>query len=269
MISGAATRWRDLRWLRRQLGDGEQVSVRDMSEGYAVLGVMGPRSRDLLQLTPDVDFSATAFSFGTSQEIVVAGEPVVACRVSFVGELGWELYIPAVSARRVYRRLAEAGEGLGFRHAGHYCVDGCRLEKGFRHWGHDIGPDVTPIEAGLSFAVSFDKKGGFIGRDALLRQREAGLRRRLVLFAVEGGNPLLLHDEPIYRDGRLVGMTTSGNRGWRTGLSLCFGTISCHPEEALQDMLSAQYEVAVAGQRLPLRALKRPPYDPDGQRMRS
>jgi 4-methylaminobutanoate oxidase (formaldehyde-forming) len=153
-------------------------------------------------------------------------------------------------------------------HAGHYCLDGCRVEKGFRHWGHDIGPDDSPIEAGLAFAVDFDKKG-FVGRDALLRQRETGCKRRLIQFKVDLGNPLLLHDEPIYRDGRLVGLTTSGAYGPRTGLSICLGYVDTEGLSSPGEIFDAPYEIGIAGDRFTAIALKKPPYDPTGTRMRS
>ena len=138
----------------------------------------------------------------------------------------------------------------------------------FTHWGHDIGPDDTPLESGLGFAVAWDKPDGFLGRDALRRRRDEGLSRRLVLFAVEEAHPLLLHDEPIYRDGAPVGLTTSGALGFRTGLPLCLGWISVDPDEASAEIFTGRYEVNVAGERFALKPLRRPPYDPDGTRMR-
>ena len=129
----------------------------------------------------------------------------------------------------VYVLLPIWSEAFGLSHAGHFALDSCRLEKGYRHWGHDIGPDDTPLEAGLSFAVAWNKPSGFLGRDALLAQRDSGLSRRLLSFAVEDAHPLVLHDEPIYRDGALVGRTTSGGRGFRVGKSLCMGYVACEP----------------------------------------
>jgi len=168
----------------------------------------------------------------------------------------------------VHDLLFAAGRDLGIGHAGHMCVDACRVEKGFLHWSHDIGPDDTPFEAGLSFAVAMDKDTDFIGRDALLRQREMGLRRRLVTFAVDEGHPLLLHDEPIFRDGRRVGHTTSGARGFRTGRSLAMGYVACEPGETKSDLLSGAYEIEVAGTRQAVTALAQAAYDPGGTRMR-
>ena len=184
-------------------------------------------------------------------------------------KLGWELYISVEFAESVYQDLATAGKVFDLTHVGHYALDACRLEKGFRHWGHDIGPDDTPLQAGLSFAVAWDKPSGFIGQDALLRQRDGHVDRRLMSFAVKGSHPLLLHDEPIYRDGSLVGRTTSGGRGFRTGLTLCMGYVECEPGTSRASLLDAIYRVAVAGEIYDIEPLGKPAYDPSGSRMRS
>ena len=173
------------------------------------------------------------------------------------------------SAPAVYEAIADAGQALGLVHCGHLALDACRIEKGYRHWGHDVGPHDTPLEAGLGFAVAWDKPGGFIGRDALLVQRRKGIRRRLLQCAVDDAHPLLLHDEPVYRHGTLVGHTTSGGRGFRTGLSLCFAYVRCEPGTPRSELLGDGYEIGIAGERFPLRALARPAYDPHGARLRS
>ncbi len=270
IVSGAATRQRDLAWIERQrLHLGLECALFDASSAECVLGVMGPGSRALLQAQTDADLSSAAFPFATSRRIGLGMAEVRATRISYVGELGWELSIPAEFAAHLHAALIEAGAAHGLVHAGHFALDACRIEKGFRHWGHDIGPEETPLEAGLSFAVAWDKPTGFIGRDALLRQRQAGVARRMMMFAVEGGRPLLLHDEPIYRDGRLVGRTTSGARGFRTGLDLCMGYVGCAAGTPRAALLDGTYEIGVEGERLPLRPLDRPPYDPAGDRMRA
>jgi glycine cleavage system aminomethyltransferase T/glycine/D-amino acid oxidase-like deaminating enzyme len=269
VISGAATRRRDLAWISRHVADRERLAVEDVTERHAVLGVFGSRSRALLQGVSGTDLSSTAFPFASSQMIEIASVPVRATRIGFVGELGWELMIPAGHALAVHAAIARADSDLGLSHAGHLCLEACRMEKGFRHWGHDLGPDDTPLEAGLGFTVDWHKRSQFLGRDGLLRQREQGPRRHLLLFAVADGNPLLLHDEPIYADGRLVGRTTSGARGFRTGLSLCFGYVSAQPGESRADLIGRDYEIGVAGRRHRLLAQRQPPYDPKGERMRS
>lgn len=269
VISGAATRQKDFAWITRHAADRHlDAVVSDVTSSEAVLAVMGPRSRALLQGLTDADLSDAAFPFSTSRIVDIGMVSARATRVSFVGELGFELYVATELAESLLETLAEAGKALGLVHCGHYALDGCRLEKGYRHWGHDIGPKETPLEAGLGFAVAW-RKTGFLGEDALRGQKEAGLRKRLMHFSVEGANPLLLHDEPIYRDGRYAGLTTSGGQGFRTGLALCLGYVACTPEETREALLASSYEIAVAGERYRLKPLASPPYDPAGSRLRS
>ncbi len=269
VVSGAATRQKDLAWLKHGAADGNfDAEIFDATSAEAVLGVMGPRSRELLQGLTDADLSNEAFPFSTSRRLLLGMSEVQATRVSFVGELGFELYVPTELAPRLLETLIEAGQKFDLAFCGHLALDGCRLEKGYKHWGHDIGPHDTPLEAGLGFAVARNKPG-FKGREALSRQRKEGVSRRLLHFAVDGASPLLLHDEPIYRDGKIVGMTTSGGRGFRTGLSLCFATIATEPAESRDELLAGRYEIGVAGERFGLRVLKAAPYDPAGERLRA
>ena len=269
IVSGAAMRQKDLAWIARQRERlGLDIAIRDSTTAECVLGLMGPRSRALMSQVTDADLSSEVFPFATTQHITLGMAPVRVARISFVGEMGYELSVPVEYAVHVYETLVEAGDAHGLSQAGLFVLESCRIEKGFRHWGHDIGPDSTPLEAGLSFAVAWDKPGGFIGRDALLRRREAGVERRLMTFAVEDAQALLLHEEPIYRDGDLVGRTTSGCRGFRTGLSLSMGYVGCARGEPLRALLDGCYEIGLGRRRLPLRPLQRAPYDPDGARMR-
>lgn len=255
--------------MRRALAEDEHVGISDLTSAYCVIGVMGPHSRRLLQAVSSSDLSRDAFPFGTSREIDIGSALVRASRVSFVGELGWELYIPTEFAPHVYRALSTADDALGVAHAGHYCLDACRLEKGFRHWGHDMGSEDSPLEAGLSFTLALDKPIAFVGRDAVLRRMSDGVHRHLILFAVEGGHPLLVHDEPVYRDGALAALTTSGSRGFRTERSLCFAYIAAAPGEHRSDLLGSHYQIEVAGERYPLAPLPHAPYDPASARMRA
>lgn len=259
LTSGAATRWRDGAWLRRNAG-GFAVTIKDVTEAEAVIGVMGAGSRlTLAALSPD-DWHD--FPFSTARSVTVAGQPCTATRVSFVGELGWELSIPVAGAAAVFGALMAAG----VRPMGHFALDACRIEKGFRHMGHDLGPEISPPEAGLGFVVDWSK--AFIGKPALEAQRAAGLRRKLVLFDVEG-HPLILHDEPIVEDGRVVGLTTSGGRGARTGLTLALGLIAVTPGESMAQTCARQFSLDVAGRSYRAKALLRPPYDPSGTRMKA
>lgn len=259
IISGAATRRRDLAWLRRQAA-GCAVSFEDRTEAEAVIGVMGAASRAVLESLSEDDWRG--FPFTATRPVTVAGFRLRATRLSFVGELGWELSIGAANAGAVFDALIDAGA----RPMGHYALDGCRLEKGFKHWGHDLGPEITPLEAGLGFAIDWSK--AFQGRERLEAQREEGLRRRLVLFEVEG-DPLMLHDEPIRRDGRVVGLTTSGGGGPRTELTLAFGLIETAPGASLAEIADAEYEIEVAAERCPAHALRTAPFDSTGSRMKA
>lgn len=259
MTSGAAMRWRDRAWLRRN-AVGFEVEIRDVTEEEAVIGVMGAGARVMLAALSPGDWQD--FPFSTAREIVVAGTACTATRVSFVGEPGWELSIPVAGAGAVFDALI----GAGARPMGHFALDACRIEKGFRHMGHDIGPEVTPLEAGLGFAIDWSKD--FIGKAMLVAQREAGVTRRLVLFEVSD-DPLILHDEPIIEGGRVVGLTTSGARGARTGKTLALGLIATAPGEGMAATCARRFLIDVAGEIYPAKALMRPPYDPSGERMKA
>ena len=271
IVGGAATRVKDLAWIerhRRRMGLAAEVF--DTTSSEVVLGVVGPCSREFLRSLTPADLSNDAWPFAASRRVELATASIRMTRMSFTGELGFELYIPVENAPAVYESIAGAGQALGLAHCGHFALESCRIEKGYRHWGHDIGSHDTPLEAGLSFAVAWEKPGGFIGRDALLARREAGIERRALQFEVTGAHPLLLHDEPVYRNGTLVGHTTSGARGFRTGRSLCFAYVRCEPGTPRSILLEdGGYEIGIAGKRFPLRALARPPYDPGSARLRS
>ncbi|HJO23921.1 MAG: FAD-dependent oxidoreductase [Myxococcota bacterium] len=263
VVSGAATALRDQHWLRDHLPDGSRAVVREVTEELAVLSVMGPGSRELLAPLCGADLSNAAFPYRASRQVEIAGVALRATRISYVGELGWELYVAAVHAPRLYRALRAAGA----RNAGYHALDSLRMEKGYRHWGHDVTPDDTPLEAGLGFAVAFGKAEPFLGRDALLRQREAGLERRLLSFALDDSEPLLLHDEPIWRDGRLVGRTTSGAYGHSLGRSLALGYVEWGRDDRASDLCASRWEIEIACRRHAARASLRPFYDPKSERL--
>jgi len=270
VLSGPATVRRDHDWLRRSIGDGEFVTVADVSTALAMIPVMGPDARRLLQPLTDADLSPGAFPFGASREIDLGFGFVRATRITYVGELGWELLIPADLAGHVYDTLTQAGAALGLRHAGYHALDSLRMEKGYRSWGHDISGGDTPLEAGLGFAVAWDKPGGFTGREALLRQREAGLARRLVHFALADPGALAYHDEPVYRDGVLVGQLTSAAYGHTLGRAVALGYVTAPaPGTGRSWFTSGTYEVEIACERVAAQASLRPFYDPASARPRS
>jgi 4-methylaminobutanoate oxidase (formaldehyde-forming) len=268
VVSAVATQTRDFDWLTRNLPADGSVVATDVTSAYAVTAIMGPNARDFLASVTDVDLSNEAFPFGTAQQIDIGYAIVTALRMTYVGELGWELYIPTEFAAHVYETLVEAGGAFDLHHAGYHALDSLRLEKGYRHWGHDITDEDSPLQAGLSFAVAWDKPGGFIGRDALLAQKEAGLDRRLVQFKLEDPEPLLYHDNPIFRDGVLVGNTTSGNYGHTVGSALAMGYVKSAVEMPRAEVLEASFELQVNGVRVPATASYRPFYDPSSERTR-
>jgi glycine cleavage system aminomethyltransferase T len=235
-----------------------------------MIPVMGPDARRLLQPLTDADLSTEAFPFGTSREIDLGCGFVRATRITYVGELGWELLVPADLAGHVYDTLTRAGAGVGLRHAGYHALDSLRTEKAYRSWGHDISGADTPLEAGLGFAVAWDKPGGFTGREALLRQKAAGVSRMLVQFALEDPDALAYHDEPIYRDGVLAGRLTSAAYGHTLGRTVGLGYVTAPgPGTEPSWYTAGRYEIGIAGEKVPARASLRPFYDPASQRPRS
>jgi glycine cleavage system aminomethyltransferase T len=230
---------------------------------------MGPKSRALLQGLKDADLSNAAFPFGSSRVIDLGYARVRASRITYVGELGWELYIPTEFAPGVFDVLVREGAAHGLRLAGYHAMNSLRMEKAYRHWGHDITDEDTPLEAGLGFAVAWEKRGGFIGREALVRQKQTGVRRRLVQFALADLQKMLYHNEPVWRNGVLAGRLTSGMFGHTLGKPLGMGYIANQGGFADQDfVLSGRYEIEVAGIRIPASASLAAPYDPKSLRVK-
>jgi glycine cleavage system aminomethyltransferase T/glycine/D-amino acid oxidase-like deaminating enzyme len=270
IVTIAASQTRDFAWLKRHLPE-DHVFARDVTSGLATLALMGPKSRELLSRLSADDFSTSAFPFGWSREVEIGYARARASRVTFVGELGWELAIPTEFAAHVLDAILTVGADLGLRLGGFFAINSMRMEKGYRHWGHDIGEEDTPLEAGLGFAVAFDKKNGFIGRDALLRQRELGPpTRRLVQIAVpDAGDKLLHHDEPIWCGNRIVGSVTSGAYGHRVGATLGLGYVA-EENGVTPELLSKQrFEVEIAWERYPAQVQLGPWYDPKSERVRA
>jgi 4-methylaminobutanoate oxidase (formaldehyde-forming) len=266
LVVPGATLQRDLAWLRRHLTD-EFVVITDVTAGEAVLCLMGPKSRDLIQKVSPNDFSNDANPFGTFQEIEIGMGLARVHRVTYVGELGWELYVSTDQAAHVFEAIEEAGANFGLKLCGLHALDSCRIEKAFRHFGHDITDEDHVLEAGLGFAVK-TAKGDFIGRDAVLKKREAGLSRRLVQFRLKEPEPLLFHNEAIVRDGRIVGTITSGNYGHHLSGAIGLGYVPCTGESEA-DVLGSSYEIEIAGERFSAEASLKPLYDPKTVRVRT
>ena len=269
VVTSAACTVRDFDWLRSHIPDGAHAVAVDVTSAFAVLSVMGPQSRALLARASGEDLSNAAFPFGTSREIEIGYAKVRASRITYVGELGWELYIPTEFARNVFAAIARAGEDFGLKFAGMHAMDSCRMEKGYRSWGHDISDEDTPLEAGLGFIVKLGKGVDFIGRDALLRQREARLTKRMVQVALDDPEPLLYHNEPIWRDGKLVGRTTSGAYGHHLGRAIALGYLHDDAGVDAEYVRSGRYEIEVVGVRHAAKASLDPLYDPKSLRIRA
>ncbi|MEM5472884.1 FAD-dependent oxidoreductase [Hoeflea sp. AS60] len=266
VVTPAATRVADENWMRRHIGE-RAVVITDVTAGEAVLCVMGPKSRDVLRAVSPNDFTDLVNPFGTAQEIELGMGLARAHRVSYVGEMGWEIYVSSDMAAHVFETLWQAGQNHGLKLCGLHMMDSCRIEKAFRHFGHDITCEDHVLEAGLGFAVKTGKPD-FIGRDAVLRKREAGLDRRLLQFRLNDPEPLLYHNEPVLRDGHIVGYLSSGAYGHHLGSAIGLGYVPCKGE-TIADLLSSSYEIDVAGRRYGAQVSLKPMYDPDGARPRS
>jgi 4-methylaminobutanoate oxidase (formaldehyde-forming) len=269
LVSGTAQTVRDQDWINRHIHPDEHAELVDVTEAYGVLGVMGPNSHTLLRRLTDADLANKAFPFATSKIMNVGQATVRAVRLSYVGELGWELHVPMSQVRLLYDALWEAGHDLGLANAGHYAINSLRLEKGHRAWGADISPDDTPLEAGLEFALAWDKPVPFIGREALQKQKETGLKRSLVSFVLQDPEPMLWGSEPIYRDGTVVGYTTSAAYGHSVGGAVALGYVGHEGRVNPDFIMSGRYEINLAGKRYPATAHLRAPFDPEHTRILS
>jgi 4-methylaminobutanoate oxidase (formaldehyde-forming) len=266
IVTGAGQATRDADWIHRHLDPDARAVLTDVTGAWAVLSLMGPNSRALLgRVSPD-DFSNAGFPFATSREVDIGYACLRATRLSYVGELGWELYVPVEMACGVYDALFEAGGDLGLHDAGYFAMESLRAEKGYRAWGHDLSPDDTPLEAGLGFAVAFGK-GDFIGREALVKQRAAGLKRCLAVFTLDDPEAYLVHDEPVYRDGVLAGHVTSADYGHSLGRAVAFAYLENDAGATRDWIVSGAYEIDIAGTRWAARPHFRPPYDPEGKKL--
>lgn len=266
VVTPAATRLADQTWMERNRGDF-RVVITDVTAGEGVLAVMGPNSRALLEKVSPNDFSNRVNPFGTAQEIELGMGLARVHRVTYVGELGWEIYLSSDMACHGFETLHAAGQDMGLKLCGMHMMDSCRLEKGFRHFGHDITCEDHVLEAGLGFAVK-TAKPDFIGRDAVLRKKEAGLDRRIVQFRLKDPAPLLYHNEPIIRDGQIVGYLSSGGYGHTLGAAIGMGYVPC-TGESVDQVLASTYEIEVAGIRFAAEAGTRPWYDPKGDRAKA
>lgn len=264
VVSAAATEVHDLDWISRHLPEDGSVRLENVTGRIGVLTLAGPRSRELLARLTEADVSNEAFPYMSARWIRVASAPeVLALRISYEGELGWELHLPIEHLRSAYDALVEAGEPLGLADFGYRALESLRMEKGYRLWGADIGPEFTPLEAGLERFVAFDK-GGFIGREALLRQREEGIRRTLACLVVETADALPHSDEPVLQGERVVGYVACAERGHVVGATIAHAYL---PVEL--GRIGTRLEVEILGERRPAEVVTSPLYDLAGERLRA
>ena len=266
VVTPAATRQADQVWMQRHLGDFNVV-ITDVTAGEGVLAVMGPNARKLLQAVSPNDFSNDVNPFGTAQEIELGMGMARVHRVTYVGELGWEIYVSSDMAAHAFETLHAAGQDMGMKLCGMHMMDAGRIEKGFRHFGHDITAEDHILEAGLGFAVKTDKPD-FMGRDAVLRKKEAGLDMRLVQFKLTDPEPLLYHNEPVMRDGEVVGYLSSGVYGHHVGAAMGMGYVPCKGE-TVAELLASDFEIDVMGTKVKAEASLKPFYDPKSERVKA
>jgi 4-methylaminobutanoate oxidase (formaldehyde-forming) len=269
IVTGTGFATHDFNWITRSIPEGLDARLIDVTSSYAVLSVMGPRSRDVLQGLTEHDLSNAAFPFGRAKRITLAGAPVLALRVTYVGELGYELHIPVEFELSLYDALMAEGQEHGIANAGYRAIESLRLEKGYRSWGADIGPDHSPLVAGLAWATKLKSNMPFRGREAIATQAAKKLPRLLAGFTADS-SVVLLGRETIYRNGKRVGWLTSGGYGYTVGRAIGYGYVRDQEHGVDRDMvLSGRYELEVATVRVPAEAFLEPLYDSSMSRIKS
>jgi glycine cleavage system aminomethyltransferase T/glycine/D-amino acid oxidase-like deaminating enzyme len=269
IVTGTGFATHDFNWIARNIPHGLNCQLFDITSANAVLSLMGPNARKVLGAVTNADISNQAFPFGTIKTIGIAGCPVQALRITYVGELGWELHLPVEYASAVYAALMQAGAAHGLQNAGYRAIESCRLEKGYRAWGADIGPDHTPLEAGLGWAVKMKSETPFKGRAAIAQQQSDGIRKRLACFTLDDPDLVLLGRETIFRNGERVGWLTSGGFGHSIGKPVGYGYIR-NPDGVDADYINAgQYELEIATERHKCTVQLGPLYDPEMKRVKA
>lgn len=269
IVTGSAQAIHDADWIVKNIPSDAHAILTDVTSSYAVLALMGPRSRDLLGKLSSADLSNAGFPFATIREIDIGYATAYANRMTYVGELGWELIVPTEFAVGIYEALHEAGSEFGLIDAGYYALDALRIEKGFRAWGRELTPDISPWQAGLGFAVAMDKPGGFIGRDALVETKPSAPARRVVLCTLDDAEPMLWGGELILRDGKPVGEVRSAAYGHTLGRSVALGLIENEAGVDAAFLTGGRFEIDLAGVRHAATAHLRSPYDPKSERVKA
>jgi 4-methylaminobutanoate oxidase (formaldehyde-forming) len=268
VVTGTGFRTHDLAWISDHIDDGLDARLVDVTEAYGTLSLMGPFSRDVLAKATDADVSNAAFPFGHVREIGIAGAIVRALRVTYVGELGWELHVPIGATGEVFDALMAAGAPHGIRPVGYRALESLRLEKGYRAWGSDITPNDTPFEAGLGWAVKLRKNTDFLGRRALEKGSGAALKKRFAGFTVDDQDMVLVGRETILRNGEPVGYLTSGGYGYTVGKNIGFGYVRNGDGVSDAFLAEGDYELVVAMERTRAKIHLEPLYDPKGERVK-
>jgi sarcosine dehydrogenase len=268
IVTGTGFRTHDLGWIADHVPAGLDVTLRDVTEDFGTLSLMGPKARDVLSAVTEADVSNAGFPFGHVREIGIAGHAVRALRVTYVGELGWELHVPIGAIGTVFDALMAAGKPFGIRPVGYRALESLRLEKGYRAWGSDITPNDTPFEAGLGWAVKLGKTVDFLGRGALQAAKGEPRRKAFAGFTVDDPGVVLVGRETILRNGEPVGYLTSGGYGYTLGKNIGYGYV--RRGEGVDDRFLADgdYELVVAMERTPAKIHLEPPYDPSGLRVK-
>jgi 4-methylaminobutanoate oxidase (formaldehyde-forming) len=261
---------KDWSWLLSHVEPGSDVSIEDVTDGFGVIALQGPKSRALFQSLTDEDLLNDHFAFGTGRWMTAGGVRLWAQRISYVGELDWEIYIPATDAMAFLDALLEAGKEFGLRPVGMHAVDAMRMEKGFRHWGHDIVYEDNLVDSGLAFTARPNKNIPFIGRDAVLSQKVAGIgKKRMVCFLLNDPEPLLFHNEPILMNGKPVGYLTSASYAHHLGAAIGMGYVGADEPVTADFIANGDFAIQVNGRAEPATASLKPFYDPASERMRT
>ena len=269
IVTGTGFATHDFAWIARNMPGGLDAALTDVTPDFATFSLMGPRARDILSRITDDDVSHEGFPFATCREIAIDGAALKALRLTYVGELGWELHVPSEDALMVYERVMAAGAEFGIANAGYRAIESLRLEKGYRAWGSDIGPDYTPFEAGLGWAVKLKKNVPFLGREALSAQHGAMLDKRLACFTLDDPDVVLLGRETIYRNGQRVGWLTSAGWGYTMATNIGYGYV--RNKDGVDDAFlhEGDYELEVATERLHCRIHRGALYDPKMARIKA
>lgn len=270
IVTGTGFATHDFHWIRSHIPDGLDARLIDVTASNGVLSLMGPKARDVLSAVTEADVGNAAFPFGWHREIMIAGTPVRALRVTYVGELGWELHMPLDSLAGVYDALMKAGAPHGIRNAGYRAIESLRLEKFYRAWSSDISPDHSPLEAGMGWAVKLKKNVPFLGREALTKQAMKKLPKLLACFTVDDPSVVLLGRETIFRNGKQVGWLSSGGYGYTLETNIGIGYVRDKENGVTpKDVLSGSYELEIACERYPAKVSLEPLYDPKMARIKA